>query len=107
MAMRIKKGDTVYVRCGSDRGSTGRVLYVDTKKSSILVEGVNMKKKHQKPTQKSPKGGIITIEAPIHLSNVALYSSAVGGPTKTTNRVIDEGGRRKTVRICRKTGEQI
>ncbi len=105
--MRIKKGDTVYVRSGSDRGKTGRVLFVDNKKSSILVEGVNMKKKHQKPTQKSPKGGIITIEAPVHLSNVAVYSPSLGGPTKISKRVIEEGGRRKTVRICRKTGEQI
>ncbi len=105
--MRLKKGDTVYVRSGSDRGKTGRVLFVDNKKSTILVEGVNMKKKHQKPTQKSPKGGIITIEAPVHLSNVAVYSSSLGGPTKISKRVIEEGGRRKTVRICRKTGEQI
>ncbi|MFH1687867.1 MAG: 50S ribosomal protein L24 [bacterium] len=105
--MRIKKGDTVYVRCGSDRGKTGRVLHVNTKKNQILVEGVNMKQRHQKPTQKSPKGGIVSMEAPVHLSNIALYSSSLGGPTKTSTRVIDEGGRKHKVRICRKSGEQI
>ena len=105
--MRIRKGDTVYVRSGSDRGKTGRVLHVDTKKKQILVEGVNMKKRHQKPTQKNPKGGIISIEAPVHLSNIALYSSSLGGPAKTSTRIIDEGGRKQKVRICRKSGEQI
>ncbi len=105
--MNIKKGDTVYVRTGAAKGKTGRVLNVDVKKGKILVEGVNMRKKHQRPTQKSPKGGIITIEAPIDLSNVAIYSSTLGGPTKIGTRVIDEGGRKKKVRICKATGEQI
>jgi large subunit ribosomal protein L24 len=105
--MRIRKGDTVYIRSGSDKGKTGRVLHVDTQKQVVLVEGVNMKKRHQKPTQKSPKGGIITIEAPVHLSNVALYSSSLSGPTKVSTAVIQEGGKAQKVRICRKTGEQI
>ena len=105
--MKIKKGDTVYVCCGAARGKTGRVLNVDRKKGRILVEGVNMRKRHQRPTQKSPKGGIITIEAPIDLSNVAIYSSTLGGPTKTITKVIDEGGKKKKVRVCRETGEQI
>lgn len=105
--MLIKKGDTVYIKTGQDRGKTGRVLYVDTAKGRLLVEGVCMKKKHQRPTQKSPKGGIITIEGPIHASNVALYSPALGGPTRVTTKVITEGGRRRRVRVCRKTGEEI
>lgn len=105
--MRIRKGDTVYIRSGSDKGKTGRVLHVNTDKQVVLVEGVNMKKRHQKPTQKSPKGGIITIEAPVHLSNVALYSSTLSGPTKVSKAVIQEGGKSQKVRICRKTGEQI
>ncbi len=105
--MRIKKGDTVYVRTGDSKGQTGKVLHVDRKKETVLIEGVNMKKRHQRPTQKSPKGGIISLEAPIRLSNVALYSASLGGPTKTSSRVIDEGGKKSRVRICRKTGEQI
>ena len=105
--MRIKKGDTVFVRSGQSRGKTGRVLHVNLKKNTVLVEGVNMKKRHQRPTQKSPKGGIITIEAPIHLSNVALYSSTLSGPTKISSSFINEGGKKTRVRVCRKTGEQI
>lgn len=105
--MMIKKGDTVYIRSGENKGKTGRVLHVDSRKQTILVEGVNMKKKHQRPTQKSPKGGVLTVEAPIHLSNVALYSSALNGPTKVARRVIDEGGKKKAIRICKQTGEEI
>jgi large subunit ribosomal protein L24 len=105
--MRIRKGDTVYIRTGADRGKTGRVLRVDAKKGVVLVEGCNMRKKSQRPTQKNPKGGVITIERPIRVSNVALYSSSLGGPTKVTLRVIEDEGKMKKVRICRKTGEQI
>ena len=106
--MLIKKGDTVYIRCGSCKGKTGRVLHVNPRKQTVVVEGVNMKKRHQRPTQKNPKGGILSIEASIHVSNVALYSSTLGGPTRVTARRIDEGGSRiKKVRICRKTGEQV
>ncbi|HOP08222.1 MAG TPA: 50S ribosomal protein L24 [candidate division Zixibacteria bacterium] len=107
MAMRIKKGDTVYVRTGSAKGKTGRVLHVDYEKNTVLVEGVAMRKRRQRPSQKNPKGGIISIEAPIHLSNVALYSSTLSGPTKTTNKAISDGGKVHKVRVCRKTGEQI
>lgn len=105
--MRIRKGDTVYVRTGAHKGKTGRVLFVDTKKKVILVEGVNLRKRHQRATQKSPKGGIVTKESPIHLSNVALYSSSVGGPTRISSAFITEGGKARRVRICKKTGEQI
>jgi large subunit ribosomal protein L24 len=105
--MMIKKGDTVFIRTGASKGKTGRVLNVNRDKGKVLVEGINMRKKHQRPTQKSPKGGIITIEAPIDLSNVAIYSSSLSGPTKIGTKVIIEGGRKKKVRICRETGEQI
>ena len=105
--MRIRKGDTVYVRSGQYKGKTGRVLHVDLKKQRILVEGINMKKRHQKPSQKNQKGGIISIEAPVHLSNIALYSSTLSGPTKVSTAVVQDGGKATKVRICRKTGEQI
>ncbi len=105
--MYIKKGDTVYIRSGAFKGKTGKVLFVNTKKQTVLVEGINMRKRHQRPTQNNPSGGIITIEAPIHISNVALYSSTLGGPTKVSYRRIDEGGKKVKVRICRKTGEQL
>jgi large subunit ribosomal protein L24 len=105
--MRIKKGDTVYVRTGDDAGKTGRVLWVDTAKNQILVEGIARRKKHQRPTQQNPKGGIVSKEAPIHISNVALYNASTGGPVKFTSKVIDESGHKHRVRISKKTGEEI
>ena len=105
----IRKGDTVYVRTGSDRGRTGRVLSVDPKKKTILVEGINMRQKNQRPTQKQPKGGILTIEQPIHLSNVALVVQTDQGqrPTRIKKKTIEEGGRKVKVRVSCLTGEQI
>ena len=105
--MRIKRGDTVYVRTGADKGKTGKVLSVDVGKKFLVIEGINMRSKHQRPTQKQPKGGIISMEQPIHLSNVALYNSSLSGPTKVASRVITEGNKKKRIRICRKTGEEI
>jgi len=101
--MRIRKGDTVFVRTGADKGKTGRVLFVNYDQNTIVVEGIAMRKKHQRPTQKSPKGGIISIEGTIHLSNVALYSNAQSKPVKFGTKVLE--GRR--VRINVETGEQI
>ena len=105
--MRIKKGDTVYIRTGQDKGKTGRVLWVDTAKNRILVEGIARRKKHQKPTQRNPKGGVVTKESSINISNVALYDSGASGPAKITTKVIDEGGIKHRVRINKRTGEEI
>ena len=105
----IKKGDTVYVRTGKHKGETGRVLSVDRKNNKILVEGINERKKHQRPSQKQPKGGILTVEQPIHLSNVALVVQTDGGqrPTRVKKKTIEEGGRKVKVRVSMLTGEQI
>ena len=105
----IRKGDTVYVRTGSDKGRTGRVLKVDRKKNMILVEGVNKRQKHQRPTQKQPKGGILTAEQPIHLSNVALIIQTDQGkkPTRVKKKTIDEGGHKVRIRVSCLTGEQL
>lgn len=105
--MQIRKNDTVFVLTGQDKGKTGRVLFVNHAKGTLLVEGIARRKKHQRPTQRNPKGGIVTKETPIHISNVALYSASLGGPTKIGTKVIDEGGKKTRVRICRKTGEQV
>ena len=105
--MRIKKGDTVYIRSGPYKGKTGRVLHVDPKKERVVVEGWNMRKKHQRPTQKNPKGGILSIEASMHISNVALYSSSLGKPVKSGIRVIEDGGKKRRIRINLETGEEI
>ena len=105
--MIIRKGDTVFIRAGQDKGKTGKVLFVNLKKGTVVVEGINMHKKSQRPTQKNPKGGIISIEGTIAISNVALYSSSLSGPTKIAMKTIDEGNKKTRVRVCRKTGEQI
>ena len=105
--MRIRRGDTVYIRTGADKGKTGKVLNLNFKKQAIIIEGINMRKKHQRPTQKSQKGGIITIEGPINISNVGLFNPALDGPTKISSREITEGGKTKRIRICKKTGEEI
>ena len=108
--MRIKKNDTVLVITGQYKGKTGRVVWVDTKKKRVLVEGVNKKSKHQRPTQKSPKGGIITIEAPVDLSNVSLFITGEDGKPKATriaHKVITDGGKARRVRVSRLTGEEL
>ena len=66
----VKKGDTVLILAGADRGKTGRILRVIPEKNRVVVEGVNVIKKHSRPTQRNPKGGIVEKEAPIHISNV-------------------------------------
>ena len=98
----IKKGDTVYVNAGNDKGKTGKVLEVLRDKDRVIVEGVNMVSKHTKPNPKAPQGGIIKQEAGIHISNVQLVDNA-GKPTKVAHKEV-EG---KKVRIAKTTGEEI
>ncbi len=105
--MIIRKGDTVFIRTGEDRGKKGKVLHLIGSGMKVLVEGINMRKRSQRPSKKNAKGGIITIESPVHISNVALFNSAINGPTKTSIRTIEDGGKKKKVRICKKTGEEI
>jgi large subunit ribosomal protein L24 len=107
--LRIKKGDTVLVISGKDKGLTGKVIHVYTDTDKVLVEGVNRIKKHTKvgQTQRGAKtGGIITQEAPIHVSNVQLIVEVNGHKVGTRTGVrVDEHGNR--VRISRRTGEDI
>lgn len=100
--LNIKKGDTVLVISGSDKGTKGEVLEVLPKKNRVIVEQVNTVKKHQKPTQDNP-GGIIEKAAPIHLSNVMLVDPKTGEPTRV-GRKIENG---KSVRYSKKSGEII
>jgi len=102
--LHIKKGDTVYVNSGEDRGKEGRVLSVLPAKQRAIVEGVNMVSKSTKPTAKHPQGGIIKMEAPIHVSNLNLIDPKSGKPTRVGHR-IDENG--KKVRYSKKSGEEI
>ncbi len=101
---RIVKGDTVLVISGEDRGKTGRVVKVLPGKQRVLVEGVNLVKKHQRPTQQNPQGGISEREAPIHLSNVMPYDAKAGRGTRIRSRVLSDGTR---VRESAATGEVL
>lgn len=101
MAAKIKKGDKVVVLAGKYRGVEGEVLKVMPKESRVVVRGVNLIKKHQRQTP-TQQGGIVTREAPIHVSNVAL---AVGGkPTRVGFKIQDDG---RKVRVAKRTGEVI
>ncbi|HIT16362.1 MAG TPA: 50S ribosomal protein L24 [Candidatus Avimuribaculum pullicola] len=103
-SLHIKKGDTVYVNAGNDRGKTGRVVRVIVKKNRAVVEGINMVSKSVKPSAKHPQGGIIKMEAPIHVSNLSLIDPKSGKPTRVGYRFNEEG---KKVRYSKKSGEEI
>ncbi|MDE6360790.1 MAG: 50S ribosomal protein L24 [Muribaculaceae bacterium] len=102
--MHIKKGDTVYVLSGEDRGKQGRVLSVDAAKNRAIVEGVRIVSKSTKPTAKYPQGGIVKMEAPINISNLSLIDPKSGKPTRIGIRVNDKG---EKVRYAKKSGEEI
>ncbi|EEX71898.1 50S ribosomal protein L24 [Alloprevotella tannerae] len=100
----IRKGDTVFVNAGEDKGKTGKVIRVITEKKRAVVEGVNIVSKNQKPNAKYPQGGIIKMEAPIHISNLNVIDPASGKPTRIGHRKNEEG---KTIRYAKKSGEEI
>lgn len=102
--LNIKKGDNVIVLAGDDRGKTGRVLSVQIEKQRAIVEGVNIVSKSTKPSAKHPQGGIVKIEAPIHVSNLALTDPKTGKPTRVGYKIGEDG---KKVRISKKSGEEI
>ncbi len=102
--IKLKKGDTVKVTAGDDKGKQGRILSVDKKTSRVLVEGINMATKHTKPTAKNTKGGIVHQEAPIHISNLMFVD--LKGNTTRIGRKIDETTN-KIVRYSKKSGETI
>ena len=100
--MKIKKGDTVQVTTGNDAGKTGRIIKVYLDKDRVVEEGVNIVKKHARPTQDNPQGGIIEKESSIHISNIMLV---VGGkPTRVGFKSLENG---KKVKFAKSTGEVI
>lgn len=101
-AQKIKKGDTVVVLSGKDKGRTGEVVKAMPKEGKVIVSGVNVHARHRKPTQQSPQGGIERKEAPLHISKIAI-ATADGKPT----RVRFEMREGKKVRVAAKTGELI
>ncbi len=102
--LHIKKGDTVYVNAGDDKGKTGRVLRVLVDKNRAVVEGVNIVSKSTKPNAKHPQGGIVKMEAPVHISNLNVLDPKSGKPTRIGRRLNDAG---KLVRYSKKSGEEI
>ncbi len=102
--LHIKKGDQVYILAGEDRGKQGRVLTVQASKSRAIVEGINIVTKATKPSAAHPQGGLVKLEAPVHISNLALIDPKTGKPTRVGFRK-DENG--KTVRYAKKSGQEI
>jgi large subunit ribosomal protein L24 len=102
--LNIKKGDTVKVIAGNDKGKSGKVLEVLLDKNRAVVEGIRIVTKHQKPSAGKPEGGIKKTEAPVHVSNLMLVDPASGKPTRV-GRKLDEKG--KLQRYAKKTGELI
>lgn len=102
--MKVRKNDLVVVIAGNYRGKRGRVLKVFPKKDRIIVEGVNFIKKHTKPSPKNPQGGIIQMEAPIHVSNVMVVCSKCNSPTRVGRKILEDGSK---LRVCKKCGEML
>ena len=104
MAARIRKDDTVIVLAGKDKGRSGKVLKVLPKEERVLVEGVNMIKRHTKPDMANPNGGVISKEAALHISNVALRDPKTGKPTRVGFKTNDKGVK---VRVAKGSGVEI
>jgi len=100
--VHVKKNDIVKVIAGKDRGKTGKILKVFPKKERVIIEGVNLVKRHTRPNQQNPQGGIVEKEAAIHASNVMLIQD--NKPSRTGKRILADGSR---VRYSKKTGEQV
>ena len=100
----VKKGDLVQVMTGKERGKRGRVLRVLPDKGRVVVERINMMKKHQRPTQKLRQGGIIERESPLALSNVLVVCSRCDKPSRSGIKVLGDG---RKVRVCKRCGESI
>jgi large subunit ribosomal protein L24 len=102
--MNIRKGDTVQILAGNDRGKRGTVLSVLREKERILVEGVNLRKHHTRPSARDPQGGIREREAPVHVSNVQVVCPKTDRPTRIRHSRLDNG---RSVRVSARSGEMI
>jgi large subunit ribosomal protein L24 len=105
--MKIRKNDMVMVIAGNARGKTGKVLKVYPESERIIVEGVNIMKRHSRPSQRNPQGGIVQREAPIHVSNVMLLDPKTNQPTRVGTKLIkdDTTGKKHRMRVAKTTGE--
>lgn len=104
MGLDIKKNDTVMVIAGDEKGKKGRVLTIHSSDHRVVIEGLNMIKKHLKPSKQHQQGGIIEREAPVHRSNIMLLCPKCGKPTKVGNKMLENG---KKIRECKQCGEVI
>ena len=102
--VNFKKGDNVLVISGDDKGKSGKIVSIFPKKMRVIVEGVNFLKKHNKPTQKVPQGGVIEKEGTLNISNIKLICNKCNKPTNIKRERTKEG---KRVRVCKKCGEII
>ena len=102
--MKIRRGDRVKVISGNHKGQEGVVLRVEPEKGRVVIQGVNMRKRHMKPSQTSPEGGIVQFEAPVHVSNVMLLDPTTGEPTRVRAGVGEDGKRQ---RISARSGNAI
>ncbi|MBK7980102.1 MAG: 50S ribosomal protein L24 [Ignavibacteriae bacterium] len=107
--MRVKKEDNVIVISGNFKGKTGKVLKVFPKKDRVIVEGVNLRKRHTKANQKNPQGGIIEKEAPIHSSNVMFLDPKTNKPSRIGKKIIidDKTGKKRSARVSKSSGEML
>jgi large subunit ribosomal protein L24 len=102
--LHVKKDDNVIVITGKDKGKKGRVIAAYPRENRVLIEGVNMVKRHTRPNQANPQGGIIEREAPIHVSNVMHIDPKSGKPTRIGYKILDNGNK---VRIAKRSGQEI
>jgi large subunit ribosomal protein L24 len=102
--MNVKKGDTVVVLSGKDKGKEGRILSVDPRNAKLLVEGVNIAQKHQKPRKQGDQGGIIKVETPLYAAKVMRVCPKCGKPTRAAHKFLEDGTK---VRVCKKCAETI
>ena len=107
--MKIRKNDSVMVIAGNSRGKTGKVLKVYPERERVIVEGVNIMKRHTRPSQKNPQGGIVQREAPIHVSNVMLLDPKQNQPTRVGTAVVKDEttGKKRRMRVAKATGEMF
>lgn len=101
--LHVKKGDTVIVLTGKDKGKSGKIIEALPKKTKVVVEGVNKVKRHTKPSQKMPQGGILVKEAPIHASNVMLVCPACNKPTRLKKVALANGDMARACKKCNAT----
>ena len=100
----IKKNDKVVVLAGKDKGKIGTVINIDVEKSRLIIEKINLVKRHTRPGGKSAQGGIIEKEAPIHISNVMLVCNKCAEPSRIGQRILEDGSK---IRVCKKCGELL